>query len=79
ERMISDSDGYNKHVVRRNTANPLATPSWSTDGRYIVYSSNSGGSMGVYTLEIANAKVTRKTNYKGINSSPSLSPHSKEI
>ncbi|MWZ51101.1 translocation protein TolB [Francisella tularensis] len=79
ELIISDYDGYNKHVVLRQTDNPIATPSWSNDGRYIVYSSYSGGSMGVYTLEIATGKVTRITNYKGINSSPSLSPDGKEI
>ncbi|AVC44878.1 translocation protein TolB [Francisella tularensis subsp. novicida] len=79
ELIISDYDGYNKHVVLRQTDNPIATPSWSNDGRYIVYSSYSGGSMGVYTLEIATGKVTRITNYKGINSSPSFSPDGKEI
>ena len=79
ELIISDYDGYNKHVVLRQTDNPIATPSWSNDGRYIVYSSYSGGSMGVYTLEIATGKVTRMTNYKGINSAPSFSPNGKEI
>ncbi|APC92151.1 MULTISPECIES: PD40 domain-containing protein [Francisella] len=79
ELIISDYDGYNKHVVLRQTDNPIATPSWSNDGRYIVYSSYSGGSMGVYTLEIATGKVTRITNYKGINSAPSFSPDGKEI
>lgn len=79
ELIISDYDGYNKHVVLRQTDNPIAMPSWSNDGRYIVYSSYSGGSMGVYTLEIATGKVTRITNYKGINSSPSFSPDGKEI
>ncbi|MDE4951336.1 TolB family protein, partial [Francisella tularensis] len=73
ELIISDYDGYNKHVVLRQTDNPIATPSGSNDGRYIVYSSYSGGSMGVYTLEISTCKVTRITNYKGINSSPSFS------
>ncbi|ALB01968.1 translocation protein TolB [Francisella persica ATCC VR-331] len=79
ELIISDYDGYNKHVVLRQTDNPIATPSWSNDGRYIVYSSYSGGSMGVYTLEIATGKVTCLTNYKGINSAPSFSPNGKEI
>ncbi len=79
ELVISDYDGYNKHTVLRQSDNPIATPSWSNDGRYIVYSSYSGGSMGVYTLEIATGKVTRITNFKGINSSPSFSPNGKEI
>ncbi|OEZ33597.1 translocation protein TolB [Francisella endosymbiont of Amblyomma maculatum] len=79
ELIISDYDGYNKHVVLKQTDNPIAMPSWSNDGRYIVYSSYSVGSMGVYTLEIATGKVTRMTNYKGINSAPSFSPNGKEI
>lgn len=79
ELIISDYDGYNKHVVLKQTDNPIAMPSWSNDGLYIVYSSYSSGSMGVYTLEIATGKVTRMTNYKGINSAPSFSPNGKEI
>lgn len=79
ELIISDYDGFNKHTVLRQTDNPIATPSWSKDGRYIVYSSYSGGSMGVYKLEIATGKVSRITNYKGINSAPSFSPDGKSI
>ncbi|GAB4221802.1 MAG: PD40 domain-containing protein [Francisella sp.] len=79
ELIISDYDGYNKHIALRQKDNPIATPSWSNDGRYIIYSSYSGGSMGVYKLEIATGKVTRITNYKGINSSPAFSPDDKNI
>jgi TolB protein len=79
ELVISDYDGFNKHVILRQTDNPIATPSWSKDGRYLVYSSYSGGSMGVYEIEIGTGKVTRISNYKGINSSPSFSPDGREI
>ena len=79
ELVISDYDGFNKHTVLRQTDNPIATPSWSADGKDIVYSSYSGGSMGVYELQIATGKVTRLTNFKGINSSPSFSPDDRKI
>ncbi|ASG68679.1 protein TolB [Francisella halioticida] len=79
ELIISDYDGFNKHMVLRQTDNPIATPSWSADGRDIVYSSYSGGSMGVYELQIATGKVTRLTNFKGINSSPLFSPDDRKI
>ncbi|QIW09488.1 PD40 domain-containing protein [Francisella sp. LA112445] len=79
ELIISDYDGFNKHTVLRQTDNPIATPSWSSDGRDIVYSSYSGGSMGVYDLQISTGKVTRLTNFKGINSSPSFSPDDQSI
>ena len=78
ELVISDYDGYNPHVVLKQS-DPIATPSWSHDGRFIVYSSYSNGSMGVYRLEISTGKVKRLTNYKGINSSPSYSPNDKYI
>ena len=77
--IISDYDGYNKHTVLTQTDNPIATPSWSNDAKYIVYSSYSGGSMGVYRLEISTGKVIRLTHYKGINSSPSYSPDGSRI
>lgn len=79
ELVISDYDGYNKHTVLRQRDNPIATPSWSNDGKYIVYSSYSGGSMAVYRLDIGTAKVTRVSNYKGINSSPSYSPNDNKL
>ena len=79
ELVISDYNGYNKHTVLRQKDNPIATPSWSDDGKYIVYSSYSGGSMAVYRLDIGTAKVTRISNYKGINSSPSYSPNGDKI
>ncbi len=34
ELVISDYDGYNKHTVLRQRDNPIATPSWSNDGKY---------------------------------------------
>ncbi|MED7787739.1 translocation protein TolB [Francisella sp. 19X1-34] len=79
ELVISDYDGFNKHTVLRQTDNPIATPSWSADGKDIVYSSYSSGSMGVYDLQIATGKVTPLTNFKGINSSPSFSPNDRSI
>jgi len=79
ELVISDYDGYNKHTVLRQKDNPIATPSWSNDGKYIVYSSYSGGSMAVYRLDISTAKVTRISNYKGINSAPAYSPNDDKI
>ena len=79
ELVIADYDGYNKHTVLRQRDNPIATPSWSNDGKYIVYSSYSGGSMAVYRLDIGTAKVTRISNYKGINSAAAYSPNGDKI
>ena len=79
ELVISDYDGYNKHTVLKQKDNPIATPSWSNDGKYIVYSSYSGGSMAVYRLDIGTAKVTRISNYKGINSAAAYSPNGDKI
>lgn len=79
ELIIADYDGYNKHTVLRQKDNPIATPSWSNDGRYLVYSSYSGGSMAVYRLNIGTAKVTKISNYKGINSSPAYSPNDDKL
>ncbi len=45
----------------------------------IVYSSYSGGSMAVYRLDIGTAKVTRISNYKGINSAAAYSPNGDKI
>lgn len=75
ELIISDYDGYNKHTVLTQKDNPIATPSWSSDGKFIVYSSYSGGSMAVYKLQIATGKVTRISNFKGINSAAAYSPN----
>lgn len=75
ELIISDYDGYNKHAVLRQRDNPIATPAWSSDGKFIIYSSYSGGGMGVYKLEIATGKVSKISNFKGINSAAAYSPN----
>ena len=79
ELVISDYDGYNKHTVLKQRDNPIATPSWSNDGKYLIYSSYSGGSMAVYRLDIGTSKVTRVSNYKGINSAAAYSPDDNQI
>ncbi|APC97342.1 tolB amino-terminal domain protein [Francisella frigiditurris] len=79
ELVVSDYDGNNKHTILRQTDNPIATPSWSHDGKFIIYSSYVGGSMGIYTIELATGKVREIAKFKGINSAPSFSPDDKSI
>jgi len=79
ELVISDYDGFDKKIALKLTDNPIATPSWSNDGKYIIYSSYIGGAMGVYSLELATGKVKEVIKQKGINSAAAYSPDDKNI
>ena len=79
ELIISDYDGYNKQVALKQTNNPVATPSWSSDGKKIIYSSYTGGGMGIYSLELATGKISEIVKYKGINSAPAYSPNNQSV
>ena len=76
--IISDYDGYNK-LLALSQSEPIATPSWSKNGKYIVYTSYRNGAMGIYRFQISTGKVKQITNFKGINSSPVFSPNGKYI
>ncbi len=72
--IVSDYDGFNPHVLLRQTKEPIMSPSWSKDGKTIAYVSYSRGNMAIYTIEVYTGQRKKVASYQGINSSPAFSP-----
>ncbi|MCR5084550.1 MAG: Tol-Pal system beta propeller repeat protein TolB [Succinivibrionaceae bacterium] len=76
--MTADYDGYNETAVLKSTQ-PLMTPSWSPDGRRLVYVSFEGRRPAIFVHDIFTRQRTRLASYPGLNSSPSWSPDGSKI
>lgn len=70
---IADMDGDNpKPVVR--SAEPILSPVWSPDGKWLAYVAFQKHRAGIDLLEVATGHRRRLTRYPGINSAPAFSP-----
>ncbi len=72
--VVSDYDGFNPHVLLSQPKEPIMSPAWSKDGKYIAYVSYYKGGMAIYTINVYTGVRKLVANYEGINSSPSFSP-----
>jgi TolB protein len=77
--VISDYDGHSPHTLLAQKSNPIASPTWSPDGKEIAYVSYNGGRMAIYTVDIATGRKRLISNTPGINSSPDFAPNKNEI
>ncbi|WP_440993517.1 Tol-Pal system beta propeller repeat protein TolB [Cysteiniphilum litorale] len=73
--VVSDYDGFNPHVLLRQTKEPIMSPTWSKDGKYLAYVSYHKGGMAIYTIGVYSGERKKVANYEGINSSPAFSPN----
>ncbi len=76
--MIADTDGYNPHKILVSEQ-PIMSPSWSSDGKYIAYVSFEKGKSQIYVSNIYTGHRKLITNYPGINSAPTWSPNGKRL
>ena len=76
--MTADYDGYNETPILKSTE-PIMTPSWSPDGRQLVYVSFERKNPAIFVQDIYTKKRERITNFSGLNSSPSWSPDGSKI
>ncbi len=76
--MLSDVDGARPRLLLESRQ-PLMSPSWSPDGREIVYVSFETGRPAIFRQEVATAKRVQLTNFKGLNSAPVWSPDGKKL
>ncbi len=70
-------DGYNPQQVTRNHAITLF-PAWSSDGRYLAYTSYKGGKPDLYVKNLAEMQETSIAN-DGINITPAWVPGKFEL
>jgi TolB protein len=75
---ISDFDGSHAIAVTKDDC-PHLSPSWSPDGKSIVFTSFKSGNPDLYTYNSVTGKTTSIAAYKGLNSGGAFSPDGKLI
>ena len=75
---VADSDGGNP-VVLRTAPDPIMSPAWSPDGRWLAYVSFEGGSSRIMMQELATGLRREVTAFPGINGAPAFSPDGRRL
>ena len=76
--QVADSDGQNAQTVLESSE-PILSPSWSPDGRQLVYTSFENGRPEIFVHSLGTAVRVKMVAFKGINFAPSWSPDGKKI
>ncbi|MDE2273863.1 MAG: PD40 domain-containing protein, partial [Gammaproteobacteria bacterium] len=67
--VVADSDGYNPQTVFSSNE-PIMSPAWSPDGKYLAYVSFESGLPAIYMQNIYTGKRERLSDRPGLNSAP---------
>ncbi|MET7015017.1 Tol-Pal system beta propeller repeat protein TolB [Uliginosibacterium flavum] len=76
--LISDFDGENA-VPALISAEPIMSPAWSPDGKYLAYVSFDKKKPIIYVRALDSIRTSVLANYKGSNSAPSWSPDGRRL
>lgn len=71
---VSDFDGSNAFPITRGNG-PFLSPSWSRDGKQVVYTSFEDGNPDLFVFDFATQKSRKVSGYKGINSGGNFAPN----
>ncbi len=78
ELVVADADGYGPQTVV-GSPEPLLSPAWSPDGKYLAYVSFEKGNSAIYMQNVATGSRELISSGKGINGAPSFSPDNKRM
>ena len=78
EMVMADADGHAPRTVVRSRE-PLMSPAWSPDGRYLAYVAFEDGRSAIYVHELATGLARRVVREKGINGAPAWSPDGRKL
>lgn len=70
---IADADGFNEQIIL-DSKQPLMSPSWSPDGKKLVYVSFESGRPEIFIQEVFSGQRQPITRYSGLNNAPVWSP-----
>ncbi|MGQ9427278.1 Tol-Pal system beta propeller repeat protein TolB [Gilvimarinus sp. F26214L] len=78
--MMADADGARPRLLKESRpGEPLLSPSWSPDGRYLAYVSFETTRPAIYIQEVATGERRQVTDFKGLNGAPAWSPDSQKL
>ncbi len=73
ELIVADADGANQQVIARS-GEPLMSPAWSPDGRYLAYVEFANEGSSVYVQELLTGNRRTISSRPGVNGAPAWSP-----
>jgi TolB protein len=76
--QVADTDGFNPQNVLESDE-PIMSPSWSPDGKSLAYVSFESKRPEIFIQQLATARRTKVSGFRGINSAPSWSPDGKHL
>ncbi|RBB93438.1 Tol-Pal system protein TolB, partial [Pseudomonas sp. MWU12-2115] len=76
--LITDVDSNRAQTILRSKE-PIISPSWSPDGRYIAYVSFASQKPVVWVQDLATGQRRAVANFKGSNSAPAWSPDGSKL
>ena len=76
--MLADSDGANEKILL-SSSDPIISPSWSPDGKYLSLTLYQDGNAEIYILRLRDRTLTRMTNQFAIDTESSWSPKGNKI
>ncbi len=76
--QVADTDGFNPQTLL-SSPEPIMSPSWSPDGKQLVYVSFESGRPEVYIHNIFTGMRQKLTAFNGLNSAPKWSPDGQYI
>ncbi|MCP4767744.1 MAG: Tol-Pal system beta propeller repeat protein TolB [Gammaproteobacteria bacterium] len=74
--QVADTDGFNEQNVLESDE-PIMSPSWSPDGKSLAYVSFENTRPEIFIQQLATARRTKVSGFRGLNSAPSWSPDGK--
>jgi len=76
--MVADADGYGSRAVL-NSKQPLLSPSWSPNGKWLAYASFEKRRPKLFIQEIVSGRREMLTSFPGLNGAPSWSPNGRKL
>jgi len=76
--VVADADGANQHVVL-DSRQPVMSPSWSSDGNWLAYSSFENRHQSIYLQQVRTGERRLVSARAGANTAPSFSPDGRRL
>lgn len=75
---VSDIDGHNAVIIAQS-AQPILSPTWSPDGRYLAYVTYESSQMAIYRYDRVTGTNDMLISQQGVTSAPAWSPDGKTL